>query len=198
MSLSNQRTTLLQKRSEETGEVDTILRCSNSWGNDSAPPSAQHTLGIPGGDGLAMTQQAMTFTAEGHAPTAGTKVQNLHMALMGGTPMLYNTGVGGNGMREVTGTVAAPLAETGSRAAAIYGKGKYDYSALTLAVKFFGPAATTPEFLEKQLKWQADVSGELTQCTTFKTQAVEADNLPVFFGMVKGDMELKLFNSMLK
>ena len=63
MILSNRRTTLLQQRAEETGEVDTILGGSNSWGNDSAPPSAQHTLGIPGGDGLAMTQQAMTFTA---------------------------------------------------------------------------------------------------------------------------------------
>ena len=48
------------------------------------------------------------------------------------------------------------------------------------------------------MKWQADVGRELTKCATFKTQAVEAANLRVFFGMVKGDTELKLFQSMLK
>ena len=51
---------------------------------------------------------------------------------------------------------------------------------------------------EKLLKWKADVGGESTKCATFKTQAVEAANLRVFVGMVKGDAELKIFHSMLK
>ena len=33
---------------------------------------------------------------------------------------------------------------------------------------------------------------------TFKIQMVEAENLRVFVGMVKGDAELKIFHSMLK
>ena len=40
--------------------------------------------------------------------------------------------------------------------------------------------------------------GESTKCATFKIQAVEAANLRVFVGMVKGDAELKIFHSMLK
>ena len=48
------------------------------------------------------------------------------------------------------------------------------------------------------LKWKAVVGGEPTKCATFKTQAVEASNLRVFWGMVKGDVELKLFHSMVK
>ena len=40
--------------------------------------------------------------------------------------------------------------------------------------------------------------GESTKCATFKIQAVEAANLRVFMGMVKGDAELKIFHSMLK
>ena len=60
------------------------------------------------------------------------------------------------------------------------------------------PAAKTQEFSKKLLKWQADVGGDSTKCATFKTQAVEAANLWVFFGMVKGDAELKLFHSMFK
>ena len=62
----------------------------------------------------------------------------------------------------------------------------------------FGPAATTQDFSKKLLKYQADVSGESTKCAIFKTQAVEAANLRVFVGMVKGDAKLKLFHSMLK
>ena len=38
----------------------------------------------------------------------------------------------------------------------------------------------------------------MTKCATFKIQAVEAENLRVFVGMVKGDAELKIFYSMLK
>ena len=40
--------------------------------------------------------------------------------------------------------------------------------------------------------------GGSTKCSTFKIQAVEAANLRVFVGMVKGDAELKIFHSMLK
>ena len=43
------------------GEVDNIFWGGNGWGNDIAPPSAPHTLGIPGGAGATMTQQATTF-----------------------------------------------------------------------------------------------------------------------------------------
>ena len=69
---------------------------------------------------------------------------------------------------------------------------------LTEAVKCFGPEVPTQEFSKKLLKWQADVGGELKKFATFKTQAMEAANLRVFVGMVKGDAELKLFHSMLK
>ena len=37
------------------------------------------------------------------------------------------------------------------------------------------------------MKWQTDVGGESTKCATFKMQAVEAENLRLFVGMVKGD-----------
>ena len=62
----------------------------------------------------------------------------------------------------------------------------------------FGPAAITQELSKKLLKWQSDVGGESTSCATFKIQAVEAGNLRVVMGMVKGDEELKIFHSMLK
>ena len=50
----------------------------------------------------------------------------------------------------------------------------------------------------KRINWQADVRGELTMCATFKIHAVEAANLRVFVGMVKGDAELKILHSMLE
>ena len=78
------------------------------------------------------------------------------------------------------------------------GGGNTGWSALTEAVKMFVPAAITQEFSKKLLKWQADVGGESTKCATFKIQAVEAANLRVFVGMVKGDAELKIFHSVLK
>ena len=62
----------------------------------------------------------------------------------------------------------------------------------------FRPAATAQDFSKKLLKWQADVGGESKKCATFKTQAVEAENLLVFFVIVKGYAELRLFHSMLK
>ena len=73
------------------------------------------------------------------------------------------------------------------------------WSGLTEAVKLFGPAAITQEFSKKLLKWQADVrGGGSTKCARFKIQTVEAVNLRVFVGMVKGDAELKILYSMLK
>ena len=39
---------------------------------------------------------------------------------------------------------------------------------------------------------------ESTKCAMFRTKALEAANLRVFVGMVKGDEEFKLFHSMLK
>ena len=93
---------------QATEEVNTIFGGVNGRGNDIAPPSAPHTLGIPCGSGLIMTQQVTMFPVEVHAPTAGTTAQNLHRALMGGTPMIHNTGVGGNVMGGAIGTAAAP------------------------------------------------------------------------------------------
>ena len=42
------------------------------------------------------------------------------------------------------------------------------------------------------------LGGGSKKCATFKIQAVEAENLRVFVGMVKGDAELKIFYSTLK
>ena len=55
-------------------------------------------------------------------------------------------------------------------------------------------AATMQEFSKKLLKYQADVGTESTKCATFKMQTAEVENLRVFVGMVKRDMELKLFH----
>ena len=67
-------------------EVYIILKGGNGWGNYSVPLSAPGTLGITGGTGVTMTQQERAFPAEVHATTKGT-AQNLHRALMRGTPM---------------------------------------------------------------------------------------------------------------
>ena len=56
-----------------------------------------------------MKQQATAFPEGGNAPTAGTKSQNVHRTLVGGTTTLHNAGVGGNEMGESTAIVAAPL-----------------------------------------------------------------------------------------
>ena len=69
---------------------------------------------------------------------------------------------------------------------------------LTEAVKKFGPAVTTQKSSEKLTKWQADVERESTKCTKFKIQAVEAANLRVFVGMIKGEVDLKISHSILK
>ena len=108
--------------------------------------------------------------------------------------MLQNKFGGGNGIGGATGTEAAQTAgqQQGT------GRRSTGWSGLTEAVIFFGPAAKTQEFSKKLLKWQADSGWESTKCAAFKIQAAEAANLRVFVGMVKGDMELKIFHSMLK
>ena len=133
---------------------------------------------------MTMTQQATTFMAEGHVPTAGTIAQKLHRALMGGTPTLHNTGVRGDGIGGTTGTESAPLAATEAGQHQLVGRGSTGWSALTEAVTMVGLAATMQDFSKKLLKCQADVDGESTKCATFKTQTLEAANLWVFVGMV--------------
>ena len=93
-----------------------------------------------------------------------------------------------------TGTTSAPTA--GQQQGV--GRGGTGWSALTEAMKMFGPAATMKEFSKKLIKWQEYFRGESKKCTTFKIQAVEAANLRVFVGTVKGDRELKIFHSTLK
>ena len=108
--------------------------------------------------------------------------------------MLQNTAGGESGIVGGTRIIAAPTAgyQKGS------GRGSTGWSALTEAVKVFGSAAITQEFLKKLLKWQADVGGGSTNCATFKIQEMEAANLRVFVGMVKGYAELKVSHSTLK
>ena len=64
------------------------------------------------------------------------------MVLMGGNLMLHNIVMGGNGMGVGTGTTSAPTAGWQQGA----GRGSTGWSALTEAMKMFGPAATTHEF----------------------------------------------------
>ena len=54
------------------GEVETIFGGGNSWVNNSAPPSAPHMLGIPGGTAVMITQQATKLPVGVNAPMAGT------------------------------------------------------------------------------------------------------------------------------
>ena len=125
-----------------TVEVKTIFRGVNGWGNDSAPTSAPRTLGISGGVVGRLTQQATTLQAGGNAPRAGTIVQDLHRALMGGNRTLHSTGMGGNIMGGATGTAEALAA--GHQLFA--GRGSTGWSALTEPVKMFVPGETTHEF----------------------------------------------------
>ena len=80
----------------------------------------------------------------------------------------------------------------------VRGGGNKGWSALTEDMKWFGTVAITQEFSKELPKCQADVGGESTKCAKFKIQAVEATKLWVFVSMVKGDVELKTFHSILK
>ena len=53
---------------------------------------------------MLITQQEKTLPVGDNAPMAETTAQNIHRAMMGGNPTLYNTVVRGNRMGEVTGT----------------------------------------------------------------------------------------------
>ena len=91
---------------QATGEVKTIFRGGNIWGNESVLALAPRTLGIPEGAIVRHTQQVTTFPAGGNALRAGTTYQDLHRALVGENIMLHTTVRGDNGMVEATGTVA--------------------------------------------------------------------------------------------
>ena len=158
----------------------------HGWGNENAPTSSPRTLGVTGGAAGILTKQATTLTEEDNATKAGKTAQDLHMVMMGGNRMLNNTVRVGNSIVGATRTAKAPI--SGQQQGAE--RGSTGWSALTEAVEKFGPAATMQDFSEKILKWQADVKGGLTKCATFNIQAVEAENLRVFVGMVKGDVEL--------
>ena len=114
--------------------------------------------------------------------------------MMGENTILHNTIGGVNEWKVGTGTMAELTAGHQQ------GEGGENtvWSALTEAVKMFGPAAITQEFSKILIKWQADVGADSTKCATFKIQAAEVEILWVFVGMVKGDAELKIFHSMLK
>ena len=71
---------------------------------------------------------------------------------MGGIPMLQNTVVRGNIMGVMTIPAATHPSATSAGQHTFAGRGITGWSALTEAVKMFGPAATTQEFSEKLLK----------------------------------------------
>ena len=125
---------------QATGEVETIFVGVNGWGNESAPPLAAHTMGITGDAAVMITQQATTFPAGGNAPMAGTTLQNLNKALMGGNPTLHNISLGGNEMEGATGTAAAPLESPAAGQKKCMRRESTGWSALTESVKIFGPA----------------------------------------------------------
>ena len=121
---------------------------SHGGGKKNAPTLAPSTLGIHGGAAGIFTKQTTTLPAEGNTPSSGKKSQAIHRLLMGGNPVLQNTVGGGNGMGVGTGTTSAPAAgqQQGT------GRRNTGRSALTEAVKCFGPAAIIQELSEKLLK----------------------------------------------
>ena len=68
------------------------------------------------------------------------------------------------------------------------------WSALKEAVARVGAAAISHEFSKRMLKGQSNVGGDESKAKDFRDQALESQNLQVFFGMVKGDTELKVFH----
>ena len=167
---------------------------NQGWENENTPTSAPSMLGIHRGAAGRFTKQATTLPEEGNTPNAGTKARALHRLLMGGNHILQNT-IGG---RKRNGRRDRNNGSTNSRAAARCGKGKYRMVSADGGRENVWAISNYTGFLEKLLKWQADVGGESTNCATFKIQALEAENLRVFVGMVKGDAELKIFHSIKK
>ena len=92
-----------------TGEVETIFRGGNIWGNKRAPPPTPRKLGIPGVASVIITQQATTFPVGGNAPMARTTAQNLQRVMMGGNTTLNNTVVrmqrNGGSNREISSII---------------------------------------------------------------------------------------------
>ena len=115
-------------------------------GNKSEPLLAPRTLGIPGFAGAMITKQATTLPAGRYAPMAGTTSHNLHRALVEVNITLHNTVFGGNGMGGATGAAAAPPETPAAGKQKCVWRGRKGWSAVTEAVKSFGPAATTQEF----------------------------------------------------
>ena len=115
---------------------------SHGWGNESVPTSASSMLGIPGGSARRLTKQATMLPAEGNANMKGTVAQELHRVLMGRNMMLHNTVGVGKVMGGGTGTTVAP---TSGKQQGV-GRGSTGCSALTEALKMFGPTATTQDF----------------------------------------------------
>ena len=106
-------------------------------------------LGISVGDAATTMQQAREFLAGGNAPNADRTEKTLHRKLMGGTPMLQNLEVGGNGVGGPTKTVAAPTTEIEAGQKKFTGRGRVMWSVLTAAVNMFVPVATKHEFSKK-------------------------------------------------
>ena len=66
------------------------------------------------------------------------------------------------------------------------------------ALSQVGTAATSIFYLRIMLKGQLDVGDDDEKAKDFRAQDLESQNLQVFVGMVKGDIELKVFHSMIK
>ena len=137
---------------------------NKGWENENEPTWGPSTLDIHGGRAGQFTKQETTFPEEGDEKNAGIKSRALHRVLMGENPILQNPIGGGNEWGR--GKLTMEALPAGNQQGA--GGGNTGWSALTDAVKMFGPAEITQEFSKKLLKWQADVRGESTKCATFK------------------------------
>ena len=118
------------------------VRGSHGWENENATMLAPNMLGIHGGMSGRFTKQATTFPAERNTPSAGTKEQAIYRFMMGENPILKNPVRGGTGM--VVGTRTTAATTEGKQQGA--GRESKGWSALTEAVRMFGPATITQEF----------------------------------------------------
>ena len=96
----------------------------HGWSNENAATLDLRTLEIPGGAVVRLTIHETTLPLEFKTPRSGTKAQDLHRLIMGGTRIRNNTAGGGNGMRGATGAAAA-TAVGHQQCAAGGGKGGY-------------------------------------------------------------------------
>ena len=151
-------------------------------------------MGIPEGAAGRLKQQAKTFPDGGNAPRAVTTAQDIHRSLMGRNHTLNSTVMGGNSIGEATGTTAALAAPAAARCR----EGGYGMVRTDGGCEIFWSSSDKAGFFEKTSEIAVGCQGESNKCATFKIQAVEAANLRVFVGMVKGDAELKILHSMLE